>query len=133
MIHSEQDRQSRPVSRNRRRFVRAPLDTPLSFVVVGESDAREGIARDISIGSMCFDTTTPAPFGADIAVTVEVPRAKGGVDRLTLLGIVRWSDARKTCVQFRPLGALPTYIIVEYARRLSELEESAADLDAAAE
>lgn len=131
MIHPEHDRQSAPHTANRRRFVRAPLDTPLSFVVAGEADERDGVARDISIGSMCFDTTAPAPFGTEIAVHVAVPRARGGFDRLTLHGIVRWADARSMCVQFRRVGALETHILVEHARRHTLLEECAA-LDAAA-
>jgi type IV pilus assembly protein PilZ len=101
--------------REKRRYMRAPLDAALSFVVDGA--AYSGRAKDISIGSMCVETRTPAPFGAEIAISFELPDPDVGHRCLLLRGVVRWVQGGRMCVQFGLLGAMHTHLIAEYGKR----------------
>ncbi len=97
-----------------RRYARAPLERPASFSVRGEPGAREGVAKDIALGGMFIETTTPARFGADVIVHVELPGQDGPV---SLPGVVRWVRDGGMGVQFGLLGAIETHIITEISRK----------------
>jgi type IV pilus assembly protein PilZ len=97
-----------------RRYTRVPLDKPASFVIKGESGAREGIARDIAVGGMFVETPTPAGFGANVIVHVELPGSNGPV---SLPGVVRWVRDGGMGLQFGLLGAVETHIITEISRK----------------
>ena len=96
-----------------RRHARVPLERPASFSVKGEHGAREGVARDIAVGGMFIETTTPAPFGSNVIVHVELPGQDGPV---SLPGVVRWVRDGGMGVQFGLLGAVETHIITEITR-----------------
>jgi Tfp pilus assembly protein PilZ len=99
-----------------RRHARVPLDRAASFSVKGEAGAREGIAKDIAVGGMFVETATPARFGADVIVHVELPGHDGPV---SLPGVVRWVRDGGMGVQFGLLGAVETHIITEISRKHS--------------
>ena len=97
-----------------RRHARAPIDAPLAFSVKGVKEQRTGIGRDISLGGMFIETTSPATFGADVIVHVDLP----GVDEtLALPGVVRWVRDGGMGVQFGLLGAKETHAITEINRK----------------
>ena len=97
-----------------RRYARVPLDKPASFFVKGEAGAREGVAKDIAVGGMFIETATPARFGAEVIVHVELPGEDGPV---SLPGVVRWVRDGGMGVQFGLLGAVETHIITEISRK----------------
>ena len=97
-----------------RRYARAPVDSPASFSVKGAPDKREGLVKDISIGGMFIETTTPAGFGADVIVHMSLPGANAPV---ALPGVVRWVRDGGMGVQFGLLGAVETHIITEIGRK----------------
>jgi type IV pilus assembly protein PilZ len=98
----------------KRRYARAPLDRPASFSVKGESGAREGIAKDIAVGGMFVETPTPARFGTEVIIHVELPGQEGLV---SLPGVVRWVRDGGMGVQFGLLGAVETHTITEISRK----------------
>ena len=101
----------------KRRYARAPLDRSASFSIKGESGARMGVARDIAVGGMFVETPTPARFGADVIIHVELPGHDGPV---SLPGVVRWVRDGGMGVQFGLLGAVETHIITEIGRKYAE-------------
>ena len=70
-----------------RRYARAPLDSPASFSIKGQPGTREGLAKDISVGGMFIETTSPGGFGESVIVHVALPGANGP---FALPGVVRW-------------------------------------------
>lgn len=100
-----------------RRYARAPIDVELSFVLKGKSEGRPGVGRDIAIGGMFIETTTPAAFGADVIVHVQLP---GSNDVVTLPGVVRWVRDGGMGIQFGLLGAVETHLITEINRKHAE-------------
>lgn len=97
-----------------RRYARVPLDKPASFSIKGETGAREGIARDITVGGMFVETASPARFGANVIIHVELP---GHDELMSLPGVVRWVRDGGMGVQFGLLGAVETHIITEISRK----------------
>lgn len=100
-----------------RRYARAPIHAPLAFFLKGKDEKRPGIGKDIAIGGMFIETTTPAAFGADVVVHVQLP---GSNDVATLPGVVRWVRDGGMGVQFGLLGAVETHLITEINRKHSE-------------
>lgn len=100
-----------------RRHARAPIDAQLAFSVKGVKEQRTGIGRDISLGGMFIETTSPATFGADVIVHVDLPGAGG---TLSLPGVVRWVRDGGMGVQFGLLGAKETHVITEINRKYAE-------------
>jgi hypothetical protein len=97
-----------------RRYQRAPIDCPLSFVVKGQKEQRAGVGRDIAIGGMFVETPTPPAFGAEVIVHAQLPGADAP---LALPGVVRWVRNGGMGVPFGLLGAVETHIITEINRR----------------
>jgi hypothetical protein len=64
---------------------------------------------------MFVETATPAPFGADIIIHVELPAEDGPVS-VSLPGVVRWVRGAGMGVQFGLLGAVETHIITDIGR-----------------
>ena len=93
---------------NRRHF-RKQVNLDVEFNV-GEGPRQSGIARDFSFGGVHVDTTTPAPFGANVTLYL---RLKGTSTVTALPGIVRWVKPASMGVQFGLLGARETYALSE--------------------
>ncbi|MBK8213850.1 MAG: PilZ domain-containing protein [Myxococcales bacterium] len=98
-----------------RRHNRAELDVPLTFVVKGKTESYDGRARDVSVGGMFIETTTPAPFGSEVVISVRLP---GGGEMSQLPARVRWGRGGGMGVQFGLLGAKETHLITELARTI---------------
>jgi hypothetical protein len=93
----------------KRRHFRKLLNLDVEFNV-GEGPRQSGICRDFSFGGAHIDTTTPAPFGANVMLYL---RLKGASVESALPGIVRWVKPGSMGVQFGLLGARETYAITE--------------------
>jgi type IV pilus assembly protein PilZ len=100
-----------------RRHTRSPMNQTITFVVKGSTETREGLATDISVGGMFVQTTTPAPFGAEVVVRTRLP---GSNDEHLLPGVIRWTRSDGMGVQFGLLGARETHLITEIARKHEE-------------
>jgi len=101
----------------KRSHARGPLNSPATFSIKGTTGQREGLAKDISVGGMFIETTSPAAFGADVIVHLELPGSSGPV---ALPGVVRWVRDGGMGVQFGLLGAVETHIITEIGRNHGE-------------
>jgi uncharacterized protein (TIGR02266 family) len=97
-----------------RRFVRTPLDAPVSFSPKGSENVYGGRAKDISLGGMFIETKNPVPFGGQVTVHARLPQSK---EELTLPGVVRWVRPGGMGIQFGNLGAKETHEITEVVRR----------------
>ncbi len=106
----------RPVI-EQRRFARFPIDTPLTFEVKGDTETRDGIGKDISIGGMFIETPSPGGFGQSVTVHLCLP---GRDDIFSLPGVVRWVKSGGMGVQFGLLGAVETHAITELGRQFEQ-------------
>ena len=98
----------------KRSHQRAPIDSPLTFYAKGKSENLDGVAKDISVGGMFVETSTPASFGAEVVINVLLP---GSDEVMALPGRVRWVRAGGMGVQFGLLGAVETHVITEIERQ----------------
>ncbi len=80
----------------------------------GKAEKIAGIGRDISIGGMFVETQTPAAFGENIVVHVQLP---GTNVESELPAIVRWVRADGMGLQFGLLGVRETHAITEISRK----------------
>jgi hypothetical protein len=93
----------------KRRHFRKQVSLDVEFNVA-DGPRQAGLCRDFSLGGVHIDTTTPAPFGANVTVYL---RLKGASVVSALPGIVRWIKNGSMGVQFGLLGARETYAITE--------------------
>ncbi len=100
----------------KRRHARTSVELPVTFAVKGSSEHGHGIARDLSIGGMFIETSTPAAFGADIIVHAHLATGTKSFGEFDLPGIVRWVRSDGMGVQFRLLGVHETYAITEISK-----------------
>lgn len=97
-----------------RRHQRAPIDVAVEFVAKGSTERTSGRAKDMSVGGMFINTTTPLPFGADLVVHLTLPGEKSP---FALPGVVRWSkNGEGMGVQFGLVGARETHAITELTK-----------------
>jgi type IV pilus assembly protein PilZ len=99
-----------------RRYARVPVNSPASFSLKGKPERTTGHAKDISVGGMFIETTTPAAFGAEIVIHMALP---GASEPVALPGIVRWVRDGGMGIQFGLLGARETHLITEIGRKHS--------------
>jgi type IV pilus assembly protein PilZ len=95
-----------------RRYSRVPFHAPVTFTAKGSEETSEGECRDLSLGGMFIETTTPRPFGSEVVVHVSVP---GEAKPYVLPGVVRWVRGGGMGVQFGLLGARETNMITRFA------------------
>lgn len=100
-----------------RRHARSPIEADVTFSVKGKAEKMTGRAKDISVGGMFVETTTPGGFGADVIVHVQLP---GADQQMALPGVVRWVRDGGMGVQFGLLGAKETHVITEIGRKYAE-------------
>jgi PilZ domain len=96
-----------------RRHNRAPLGVLVEFVAKGTTERIKGSCKDISIGGMFIETTSPLPFKAELTVHVTLPGQKAP---FALPGVVRWTRADGMGVQFGLIGARETHAITEVTK-----------------
>lgn len=93
-----------------RRHSRVPFSESVTFLRKGSDDRQAGTSRDLSLGGMFVETSTPAPFGSEIVVHVKLP---GQAQPFALPGVVRWVGGDGMGVQFGLIGARETHAITE--------------------
>jgi uncharacterized protein (TIGR02266 family) len=99
-----------------RRFIRTPIDAPVTFTHKSSAEVISGRAKDVSVGGMFIETERPASFGTEVTVRLRLPKSK---DELTLPGLVRWVRDGGMGIQFGLLGAKETHEITEVVRRVA--------------
>lgn len=97
-----------------RRHNRAPLDVTVEFVIKGSDKHLTGRAKDISLGGMFIETSSPIAFSSELVVHVTLPSQK---TPFALPGVVRWTRADGMGVQFGLIGARETHAITELTRK----------------
>ena len=91
---------------------------PASFTLKGKTAQPQtrGLAKDVSVGGMFVETSSPAAFGADVVIHLTLP---GSNEPVALPGVVRWVRDGGMGVQFGLLGAVETHLITEIGRKHS--------------
>ena len=97
----------------RRYLPRATLNQPLTFKRKGSDEILEGVGKDISVGGMFIETTTPPSFNTEIVILTVLPGERA---QLSLPATVRWTKSGGMGVQFGLIGARETYVITELTR-----------------
>ena len=97
-----------------RRSHRSPLDTVVQVTRKGGQETASGQAKDVSVGGMFVETTSPFPFGTDVIVHARLPGYK---DELRMPAVVRWTRSDGMGLQFGLLGARETHAITEIVRK----------------
>ncbi len=97
-----------------RRFIRTPIDVPVTFTWKSSAEVVSGRGKDVSVGGMFIETMRPVHFGTEVTVCLTLPGSK---DELTLPAVVRWVRNDGMGVQFGLLGARETHAITEAVRR----------------
>jgi type IV pilus assembly protein PilZ len=92
-----------------RRHFRKSANFAVEFSVA-EGARQKGVCRDFSLGGMHIQSTSPAPFGANVTIYM---RLKGSQTASALPGIVRWVKADEMGIQFGLIGARETYALTE--------------------
>lgn len=93
-----------------RSFARTKIEVPAEFALRGSRQTFAGTARDISLGGMFIATQSPAPFGAEVLITITLP---GAAEQMVLPAVVRWRAEGGMGLQFRALGARETHFIMQ--------------------
>jgi type IV pilus assembly protein PilZ len=97
-----------------RRYQRAPVDVALEFAAKGSQERLPGRAKDISLGGMFVETTSPLRFGVELVIHVTLP---GQQAAFAMPAVVRWVRAGEGMgVQFGLIGARETHAITELTR-----------------
>lgn len=95
--------------RDHRKHPRKSIELPVAFRL-GDGPCVEAICRDLSLGGMFIETTSPAPFGATIEVQLSLPGLK---QPTSIASIVRWTTPEGMGVQFGVMGARETYALTQ--------------------
>jgi uncharacterized protein (TIGR02266 family) len=99
-----------------RRYQRATVDIAVEFAAKGSPLRSSGRAKDLSIGGLYVETTTPLPFGSEVVVHVVLPGQKAP---MALPAVVRWSRATQGMgLQFGLIGARETHAITELTSKV---------------
>jgi uncharacterized protein (TIGR02266 family) len=97
----------------KRRSNRSPLDALVRVKRKAGEETASGQARDLSVGGMFIETSSPFPFGTEVMVHVQLP---GHKDELAMPAVVRWTRQDGMGLQFGLLGARETHAITEVVR-----------------
>lgn len=95
--------------RDHRKHPRKSIELSVAFRL-GDGPRVDATCRDISLGGMFIETTSPAPFGARIEVQLSLPGLK---QPASIPSIVRWTTPEGMGVQFGVMGARETYALTQ--------------------
>ena len=100
----------------KRQHARTPINAHVTYVVTGEEQSYDGIAKDISMGGVFIEGDHVPAFGTKVTVRGRLP---GDSHEVELPGVVRWAHPGGFGVQFGLLGARETHSIAGllHARR----------------
>ena len=91
----------------KRQHPRRQVEAEISFQV-DSGDRTSASCRDVSIGGMFIETTTVAPYGANVRLFLRLPGLK---DEAVVDAIVRWVKPTGMGVQFQRMGARETHAL----------------------
>ncbi|WP_437740253.1 PilZ domain-containing protein [Sorangium sp. So ce302] len=95
--------------RDHRKHPRKQIEISIAFRI-GDGPRVDAICRDLSLGGMFIETSSPAPFGA----TVEVLLSLQGLKQVAVIpSVVRWTTPEGMGVQFSMMGARETYALTQ--------------------
>jgi type IV pilus assembly protein PilZ len=95
------------VAAEKRKHPRQNVQIPVAFQREG-GPRLEGLSRDMSIGGMFVETSSPAPFGATVQVFMTLPGLK---QEVSVKATVRWTEPDGMGVQFGLMGARETHAL----------------------
>ncbi len=101
-----------------RRDRRARVDIAAACIADGTDRHVMGRVTNISLGGARIEAAVPAPFGPLVTLYLRLP---GGAHALALPAVVRWVRAGAMGLQFGPLGARETHLLVELASPASQV------------
>lgn len=92
-----------------RQFPRKVIETDVAFQS-GDGPRVEARCRDVSLGGMFIETSSPLPYGATVKLFMRLPglRAEAQIE-----GTVRWSKPGGMGVQFGRMGARETHALTQ--------------------
>ena len=93
-----------------RKYPRKILMTEVAYQV-GDGPLVEAQCRDISLGGMFIETTSPLPYGATLRLHLPLPGIRGGS---VIDAVVRWSKPDGMGVQFGVMGARETHALTQW-------------------
>ena len=91
----------------KRQHPRQSVQLPVAFQREG-GPRIDGLSRDMSIGGMFVETTTPAPFGSTVQIFMTLPGLK---QEVTVKATVRWTEHDGMGVQFGLMGVRETHAL----------------------
>ncbi|WP_437596615.1 PilZ domain-containing protein [Sorangium sp. So ce590] len=95
--------------RDHRKHPRKLIELSIAFRI-GDGPPVDATCRDISLGGMFINTSSPAPFGA----TIEVLLSLAGLKQAAAIpSVVRWTTSEGMGVQFGVMGARETYALTQ--------------------
>lgn len=95
-----------------RNYPRRVLRLPVAYQT-GDGPRVEATCRDLSLGGMFIETSSPLAFGTKLSVFVRFP----GLERETeIVSTVRWTLPAGMGVQFGAMGARETHGLTELLR-----------------
>ncbi len=92
-----------------RKHPRRTIELSVAFRI-GDGPRIDATCRDISLGGMFIETTSPAPFGAKIEVLLALEGLKQAA---SIPSIVRWTTSEGMGVQFGVMGARETFALTQ--------------------
>jgi hypothetical protein len=95
--------------RDTRRTSRVPFVRDVLLQIEG-GEWKWAVSRDISLGGMFIQSSTPSPFGARVSVSILKPTPLG---EFRIEGAVRWTDREGMGIQFGLMGARTTHELIQ--------------------
>jgi hypothetical protein len=92
-----------------RKHPRKAIELPVAFQQ-GDGPIIEAMSRDIGIGGMFISTDTPAPYGTELKIYMELP---GLTSDAIIPSTVRWTEKGGMGVQFGLMGVRETHGILK--------------------
>ncbi len=92
-----------------RKHPRKTLEAEVGFQVDG-GPRITGRCRDVSLGGMFIETSSPLPYGTPVTVFVQLPGLK---TESVVPSIVRWMKPTGMGVQFGVMGARETHALTQ--------------------
>ena len=94
------------MSTDKRQHPRKVIEAEVAFQV-GDGTRVEARCRDVSLGGMFIETTTPLAYGSKVQLVMRLP----GMYDAPIEAIVRWSKPDGMGVQFGVMGARETHAL----------------------
>lgn len=90
-----------------RKHPRKSVETDVAFQISG-GPIIEARCRDVSLGGMFIETSSPLPYGTPLKLFISLPGLRGGAP---VDAVVRWAKPTGMGVQFGVMGARETHAL----------------------